>query len=132
MTYAARIAALPTPIPVKASELTGGCLVNLPADVREVRAIAAAIAAKADAELSKMRERVAELERDAEIVAQVRTLLWDDCLECCGRPVVGGEYMGQQEQVCCGQPEYVMLNDAQIVASLRALLPDAALNKESA
>jgi hypothetical protein len=24
---------------------------------------------------------------------------------CCGRPCVGAEYMGQQEMVCCGNPE---------------------------
>lgn len=24
---------------------------------------------------------------------------------CCGNPSIGGEYMGAQEQVCCGQPE---------------------------
>lgn len=25
--------------------------------------------------------------------------------QCCGRPEIGGEHMGAQEQVCCGQPE---------------------------
>lgn len=24
---------------------------------------------------------------------------------CCGRPVVGAEYMGQQEIICCGEPD---------------------------
>ncbi len=52
--------------------------------------------------------------------AFVRDLLWNDQPECCGRPVVGAEYMGQQEMVCCGCPEPSSLNDAQIVASLRA------------
>lgn len=24
---------------------------------------------------------------------------------CCGKPVVGAEYMGQKEMICCGNPE---------------------------
>lgn len=54
----------------------------------------------------------------------VRSLLWDVHPECCGCPVVGAEYMGQQEQVCCGQPEMDTLNDKQIVASLRERFPE--------
>lgn len=49
----------------------------------------------------------------------VRMLLWDDFPECCGRPCVGAEYMGQQEMICCGEPERQPLSDAQIVAALR-------------
>lgn len=49
----------------------------------------------------------------------VRMLLWDDFPECCGRPVVGAEYMGQQEMLCCGEPERQPLSDARIVAALR-------------
>ncbi|WP_333998255.1 hypothetical protein [Burkholderia orbicola] len=37
--------------------------------------------------------------REGEIIADTRTQT------CCGSPVVGGEYMGQQEMVCCGCPE---------------------------
>jgi hypothetical protein len=56
---------------------------------------------------------------------QIRALLWDEHPECCGSPVVGAEYMGQQEMLCCGCPEPALLNDAQIVASLRAMFPEA-------
>lgn len=49
----------------------------------------------------------------------VRRLLWDMFPECCGRPVVGAQFMDSQEIVCCGCPEPVLLSDAQIVASLR-------------
>lgn len=62
----------------------------------------------------------------AALLDQVRALLWDEHPECCGSPVVGAEYMGQQEMVCCGCPEPALLTDAQIVASLRALLPEDA------
>lgn len=58
-----------------------------------------------------------------ELLRKVRSLLWDEHPECCGRPVIGAQYGGQQEQLCCGVPEMALLNDAQIVASLRALLP---------
>ena len=51
--------------------------------------------------------------QDAE--AFVRNLLWDAHPECCGRPTWGVE--------CCGQSTYDTLNDAQIVASLRAKFP---------
>jgi hypothetical protein len=57
----------------------------------------------------------------------VRMLLWDTFPECCGCPVedYGGEYMGQRETVmsCCGNPEPALLNDTQIVASLRERFP---------
>lgn len=59
-----------------------------------------------------------------EIEPWLRALLWDEHLECCGRPVVGAEYGGMQEQVCCGCAELSLLNDAQIVASLRAAFPE--------
>ena len=56
--------------------------------------------------------------------AFVRDLLWNTHPECCGCPVVGAEYMGSTEWVCCGQPSRDTLNDAQIVASLRERFPD--------
>lgn len=56
----------------------------------------------------------------------VRDLLWNEHPECCGCPVVGAEYMGQQEQVCCGNPEFNTLNDRQIVATLRSTFRDSA------
>jgi hypothetical protein len=56
---------------------------------------------------------------------QVRALLWEEHPECCGQPVVGAEYMGSVEFICCGNPEPALLNDAQIVASLRAMFPPA-------
>jgi len=59
----------------------------------------------------------------AETEAFVRDLLWNDHPECCGCPVVGAEYMGAQEMTCCGNPEPALLNDKQIVASLRARFP---------
>jgi hypothetical protein len=62
-------------------------------------------------------------EREA-LRAKVHALLWDEHAECCGAPVVGAEYMGQQQMVCCGCPERVTLNDAQIVATLRELVPE--------
>jgi hypothetical protein len=62
----------------------------------------------------------------------VESLLWDEHPECCGSPVVGAEYMGQQEVVCCGCPEGALLNDAQIVATLRAKFPKRAGQKKGA
>lgn len=58
------------------------------------------------------------------LLTRVRSLLWGEHPECCGCPVAGAEYMGQTEMVCCGQPEQAFLNDAQIVASLRELVPE--------
>lgn len=55
----------------------------------------------------------------------IRDLLWNDHRECCGCPDFGAEYMGQRETVCCGNPEPAMLNDKQIVATLRAKFPEA-------
>lgn len=66
-------------------------------------------------------EPMSEEQSDSDFV---RGLLWGEHPECCGVPVVGAEYMGQQEQVCCGCPEPALLNDAQIVATLRARFPD--------
>ena len=63
--------------------------------------------------------------------AFVRDLLWNDQPECCGSPVVGAEYMGAQEMVCCGNPEPALLNDAQIVASLRARFPEIAASPKT-
>lgn len=57
-------------------------------------------------------------------VEAVETLLWDDHPECCGNPVVGAMYMDQIEMVCCGCAEPVLLNDAQIVATLRQQFPE--------
>jgi len=66
-------------------------------------------------------DALALLKADADIV---RNLLWDEHPECCGCPVVGATYMGDQEMVCCGQPEPALLNDKQIVATLRAKFPE--------
>jgi hypothetical protein len=69
-------------------------------------------------------ECAAEITRLQAEIEFVRDLLWAEHPECCGCPVedYGGEYMGQREVVmsCCGNPEPALLNDAQIVASLRA------------
>lgn len=35
--------------------------------------------------------------------------------ECCGRGVVGGEYMGSKEIVCCGNPEPAWSKEDQAV-----------------
>lgn len=56
----------------------------------------------------------------------IHELLWGEYPECCGNPVVGAEYMGQEEMVCCGCPEPSQLSDAQIVAALRERFPEAA------
>lgn len=37
--------------------------------------------------------------REGEIIADTRAQ------SCCGQPCVGAEYMGQQEMVCCGNPD---------------------------
>jgi hypothetical protein len=72
---------------------------------------------------------------ESDLVPQVRRLLWGKHPECCGSPVedTGAEYMGRVEIVfsCCGSPDYVRLNDAQIVASLRALLPESTLTQQA-
>lgn len=48
--------------------------------------------------LAAVEEALAELQAAGRIVD-------GEALECCGRPVVGAEYMGQQEMICCGRPE---------------------------
>lgn len=30
---------------------------------------------------------------------------WVPVQVCCGNPVIGAEYMGAQEHICCGEPE---------------------------
>lgn len=54
----------------------------------------------------------------------IHSLLWDEFPECCGQPVVGAEYMGQQEMICCGNAVPERLSDAQIVAALREQFPE--------
>lgn len=56
----------------------------------------------------------------------LRNLLWAEHPECCGRPVVGAEYMGSVEHICCGCPEGALLNDKQVIATLRSQFPDPA------
>ncbi len=60
---------------------------------------------------------------EATAEAFMQNLLWDVHPTCCGSPVVGAEYMGSQEMVCCGNPDQDTLNDAQIVLTLRAKFP---------
>jgi hypothetical protein len=44
----------------------------------------------------------------------------DSAYECCGNPVVGAEYMGSVEQICCGTP-LVMKEPHEITTAIRAL-----------
>lgn len=74
MTYAARITALAATLPQIAGELPYRVRVNSPSDVRLMREQAAAIAAEADTELSALRARVAELERDAARYRRLREI----------------------------------------------------------
>ena len=76
--------------------------------------------------IEALEAELAACKRDAELV---RSLLWDAHPECCGCPVVGTEYMGAREMVCCGEPSMDTLNDKQIVNTLRAEFPaiDAAM-----
>ena len=80
--------------------------------------------AQHDAAFEAVRAAIAALQAEPQPdAAFVRNLLWDEHPECCGCPVVGAIYMGEQEMVCCGQPEPALLNDRQIVASLRVKFP---------
>ena len=80
--------------------------------------------ARAAEALPQTRAAIAALQAEPQPdAAFVRNLLWDEHPECCGCPVVGAIYMGEQEMVCCGQPEPALLNDRQIVASLRVKFP---------
>jgi hypothetical protein len=58
----------------------------------------------------------------------LRDLLWGEAQVCCGNyhAGYGGEYMGQVEMVpvCCGCPDVERNDDAQILAVLRARVPD--------
>lgn len=58
----------------------------------------------------------------------LRDLLWGEAQQCCGNyhAGYGGEYMGQVEMVpvCCGCPDVERNDDAQILAVLRARVPD--------
>lgn len=74
---------------------------------------------------STIERMTAERDGMREQVARVSMYLWDDFPECCGNPVVA-EYMGEQEMVCCGCAEPVLLSDEQIVKHLRDEFPDAA------
>ena len=56
---------------------------------------------------------------DAETL--IRDLLWNEHPECCGQPADGCD---RGDLVCCGMFEPAMLNDKQIVATLRARFPD--------
>ena len=75
--------------------------------------------AAAEVEAAERRRLAAEVEALRPDAAFVRDLLWNEQPECCGNYVVGAQYMGDTEIICCGCPEPTMLNDAQIVASLR-------------
>jgi hypothetical protein len=44
----------------------------------------------------------------------------DSAYECCGNPVVGAEYMGSVEQICCGTP-LVMKEPHEITTAIRAM-----------
>lgn len=70
-----------------------------------------------------LRALLADLDAVRGIEDEVRHLLWGTHPECCGRPCVGAEYMGQCEMVCCGEFDSDTLSDAQIVVSLRARFP---------
>jgi hypothetical protein len=76
--------------------------------------------------LDEAHEELAAHKQGDALQEAVRALLWDEHMECCGRPEVGAQYGGMQEQVCCGCPEPALLTDSQIVASLRAMLPENA------
>ncbi len=76
------------------------------------------LAARANARIRALEDKIASIDYF------VRNLLWDAHPECCGQPSIGATYMGQNEEVCCGCPEYDTLNDAQIVMSLRAKFPE--------
>lgn len=58
----------------------------------------------------------------------LRDLLWGEVQVCCGNyhAGYGGEYMGQVEMVpvCCGCPDVERSDGAQILAVLRARVPD--------
>ncbi len=63
-------------------------------------------------------EQLAELEEYCEMKAFV----------CCGNLSVGGEYMGAQEMVCCGEPELTEVDintPAEEILGLIARLRDA-------
>ena len=96
-----------------------------PEDIAQLGRMTARAAIK-DVEINRLRAELAACKRDAELV---RSLLWDAHPECCGCPVVGTEYMGAREMVCCGEPSMDTLNDKQIVNTLRAEFPaiDAAM-----
>ena len=72
---------------------------------------------------SAIRALLADLDAMRAIEDEVRHLLWGTHPECCGRPCVGAQYMGQSEMVCCGEFDSDTLSDAQIVVSLRARFP---------
>lgn len=62
-----------------------------------------------------------------ELLLKVYELLWGEHPECCGNPEAVG-YFGDSPAIdCCRCPNYARLNDAQIVASLRALIKESDL-----
>lgn len=71
-----------------------------------------------------LRQQPEAVDHDRALLLEISALLWDMHPECCGNPCVGAQYMGQNEMICCGQPQYDLLTDAQIVSSLRSLLPE--------
>lgn len=74
----------------------------------------------------EMASRIEALELQ---VSRVRMYLWDDFPACCGCPVVGAQYMGQKEMICCGNYEPSMLTDNAIVGHLRDELPPQPADK---
>lgn len=69
--------------------------------------------------------RAREVEEDLlTTIEEVNSLLWKPQPQCCGNSVVGAEYMGSVEMVCCGEPELDSLSDAEIVKRLREMFPN--------
>jgi len=76
-------------------------------------------------------DRVGELESAlqsteeslATTLEEARSLLWHAQPRCCGNSVIGAEYMGSVELVCCGEPELDELSDAEIIKRLREMFP---------
>lgn len=48
----------------------------------------------------------------------------DGAFVCCGNRVVGAEYMGSQEMICCGEP-LEMKSAADVADAIRARFPEA-------
>jgi len=95
-------------------------------------------AAESEQRAIKLRERISELDVECNLlhtrarvaeealqttIEEARSLLWNPQPQCCGNTVVGAEYMGSVELVCCGEPELDSLSDAEIVKRLREMFP---------